>query len=177
MLQQCARFPHPESWLLRTVGVGVHSSCTCDCSSLCTSQESADTEAVIVRGRCKTDAKELSPSPQFKANLEKNKQGLETDNKELACEVKVLQQVKAESEHKRKKLDAQVQELHAKVSEGDRLRVELAEKANKLQVSWSLVCSVRYLEGAITGNYGNYGSECLFDGDNHPCFKEDVCVV
>lgn len=73
-------------------------------------------------------------SPQFKANLEKNKQGLETDNKELACEVKVLQQVKAESEHKRKKLDAQVQELHAKVSEGDRLRVELAEKANKLQV-------------------------------------------
>lgn len=71
---------------------------------------------------------------QFKANLEKNKQGLETDNKELACEVKVLQQVKAESEHKRKKLDAQVQELHAKVSEGDRLRVELAEKANKLQV-------------------------------------------
>ncbi|XP_023599720.1 myosin-10 [Myotis lucifugus] len=70
---------------------------------------------------------------RFKANLEKNKQGLETDNKELACEVKVLQQVKAESEHKRKKLDAQVQELHAKVSEGDRLRVELAEKANKLQ--------------------------------------------
>uniref|UniRef100_G1NXB6 Myosin heavy chain 10 n=1 Tax=Myotis lucifugus TaxID=59463 RepID=G1NXB6_MYOLU len=73
------------------------------------------------------------PGGRFKANLEKNKQGLETDNKELACEVKVLQQVKAESEHKRKKLDAQVQELHAKVSEGDRLRVELAEKANKLQ--------------------------------------------
>lgn len=71
---------------------------------------------------------------QFKANLEKNKQGLESDNKELACEVKVLQQVKAESEHKRKKLDAQVQELTAKVSEGERLRVELAEKANKLQV-------------------------------------------
>lgn len=59
---------------------------------------------------------------------------MESDNKELACEVKVLQQVKAESEHKRKKLDAQVQELTAKVSEGERLRVELAEKANKLQV-------------------------------------------
>lgn len=144
----------------------MHSSCTCDCGSLCTSQESADTEAVIVTGRCKTDAKDFSSlPPQFKANLEKNKQGLETDNKELACEVKVLQQVKAESEHKRKKLDAQVQELHAKVSEGDRLRVELAEKANKLQVSWSLACSVRYLESAITGNYGNYGSECVCDGD------------
>lgn len=91
------------------------------------------------------------PSPsQFKANLEKNKQGLETDNKELACEVKVLQQVKAESEHKRKKLDAQVQELHAKVSEGDRLRVELAEKANKLQVSLENLYIGRTLQSVCT---------------------------
>uniref|UniRef100_A0A5F8G841 Myosin heavy chain 10 n=1 Tax=Monodelphis domestica TaxID=13616 RepID=A0A5F8G841_MONDO len=75
-------------------------------------------------------SEQLEQAKRFKVNLEKNKQGLETDNKELACEVKVLQQVKAESEHKRKKLDAQVQELHAKVTEGDRLRVELAEKAS-----------------------------------------------
>lgn len=59
---------------------------------------------------------------------------METDNKELACEVKVLQQVRSESEHKRKKLDSQVQELQAKVTEGERLRTEQAEKANKLQV-------------------------------------------
>lgn len=59
---------------------------------------------------------------------------METDNKELACEVKVLQQVRAESEHKRKKLDGLVQELQTKVTEGERLRAELAEKGNKLQV-------------------------------------------
>lgn len=71
---------------------------------------------------------------QFKVNLEKNKQSLDSENKELVGEVKVLQQQKGESEYKRKKLEGQVQELHAKVSEGDRLRSELAEKTNKLQV-------------------------------------------
>uniref|UniRef100_A0A8U7P5Z0 Myosin heavy chain 10 n=1 Tax=Corvus moneduloides TaxID=1196302 RepID=A0A8U7P5Z0_CORMO len=99
-------------------------------------EETKNHEAQIqeIRQRHATALEELSEQlEQFKANLEKNKQGLESDNKELACEVKVLQQVKAESEHKRKKLDAQVQELTAKVSEGERLRVELAEKANKLQ--------------------------------------------
>uniref|UniRef100_A0A8C3NJB0 MYH10 protein n=1 Tax=Geospiza parvula TaxID=87175 RepID=A0A8C3NJB0_GEOPR len=99
-------------------------------------EETKNHEAQIqeIRQRHATALEELSEQlEQFKANLEKNKQGLESDNKELACEVKVLQQVKAESEHKRKKLDAQVQELTAKVSEGERLRLELAEKANKLQ--------------------------------------------
>uniref|UniRef100_A0A8C8B9J0 Myosin heavy chain 10 n=1 Tax=Otus sunia TaxID=257818 RepID=A0A8C8B9J0_9STRI len=99
-------------------------------------EETKNHEAQIqeIRQRHATALEELSEQlEQFKANLEKNKQGLESDNKELACEVKVLQQVKAESEHKRKKLDAQVQELTAKVTEGERLRVELAEKANKLQ--------------------------------------------
>lgn len=84
--------------------------------------------------------------------------------------MKVLQQVKAESEHKRKKLDAQVQELHAKVSEGDRLRVELAEKANKLQVSWALPCSIAYLGNVTTGKCGNSGM-CLIK-INNPYFKE-----
>lgn len=102
---------------------------------------------------------------QFKANLEKNKQGLETDNKELACEVKVLQQVKAESEHKRKKLDAQVQELHAKVSEGDRLRVELAEKANKLQVSLKHPCpgarGLPVLSSVAVRDHGRHATACL----------------
>ncbi|XP_010014221.1 PREDICTED: myosin-10 isoform X2 [Nestor notabilis] len=96
-----------------------------------------ETQIQEIRQRHATALEELSEqleqAKRFKANLEKNKQGLESDNKELACEVKVLQQVKAESEHKRKKLDAQVQELTAKVTEGERLRVELAEKANKLQ--------------------------------------------
>ncbi|NXE69621.1 MYH10 protein, partial [Calcarius ornatus] len=96
-------------------------------------EETKNHEAQIqeIRQRHATALEELSE--QLEQAKRKNKQGLESDNKELACEVKVLQQVKAESEHKRKKLDAQVQELTAKVSEGERLRVELAEKANKLQ--------------------------------------------
>lgn len=72
---------------------------------------------------------------QFKANLEKNKQGLETDNKELACEVKGLQQAKMESEHKRKKLEGQLQEFMARATEVERAKGELTERSYKLQVT------------------------------------------
>lgn len=72
---------------------------------------------------------------QFKANLEKNKQTLETDNRELATELKGLQQAKAESEHKRKKLEAQLQEVMGRVTEGDRVKTELSDRSHKLQVS------------------------------------------
>lgn len=71
---------------------------------------------------------------QFKANLEKNKQCLETDNKELVCEVKTLQQVKSESEYKRKKLEAQLQEFTSRTSEVERARGELTERSLRLQV-------------------------------------------
>lgn len=66
--------------------------------------------------------------------MEKNKQSLESSNKELASEVKSLQQGKAESEHKRKKLEAQLQELTARVTEGERSKVELSDRSHKLQV-------------------------------------------
>lgn len=71
---------------------------------------------------------------QFKANLEKTKQSQESANKEMACEVKSLQQAKTESEHKRKKLEAQLQEVTARNSEGERAKGELTERAHKLQV-------------------------------------------
>ena len=71
---------------------------------------------------------------QFKSNLEKSKQTLEGDNKELASEVKVLQQSKLDSEHKRKKLEAQLQEVLARVTEGERTKGELADRTHKLQV-------------------------------------------
>lgn len=74
-------------------------------------------------------------SLQFKANLEKTKQSQESANKELAGEVKTLQQAKSESEHKRKKLEAQLQEFMARVTEGERAKGELGERAHKLQVS------------------------------------------
>lgn len=71
---------------------------------------------------------------QFKANLEKSKQCLENDNRELACEVNSLQHVKTESEHKRKKLEAQLQEFTTRTAEAERAKGELAERSNKLQV-------------------------------------------
>lgn len=72
---------------------------------------------------------------QFKGNLEKTKQSLENSNKEMASEVKTLQQGKMESEHKRKKLEAQLQELTARVTEGERAKGELLDRSHKLQVS------------------------------------------
>lgn len=74
---------------------------------------------------------------QFKGNLEKTKQSLESNNKELASEVKSLQQGKTESEHKRKKLEAQLQELTARVTEGERAKGELSDRSHKLQVKWT----------------------------------------
>lgn len=73
-------------------------------------------------------------SVQFKANLEKNKQCLESDNKELACEVKSLQQTKTESEYKRKKVEAQLQEFMARATEMERAKGELSERSLRLQV-------------------------------------------
>lgn len=66
--------------------------------------------------------------------MEKAKLSQDSANKELASEVKGLQQAKAESEHKRKKLEAQLQEFMARVTEGERAKGELAERAHKLQV-------------------------------------------
>lgn len=80
--------------------------------------------------------------PQFKNNLEKNKQSLENDNKEMASEVKSLQQAKTESEYKRKKAETQLQELTSRATEVERVKAELAERAHKLQVDTFLFCSV-----------------------------------
>lgn len=77
---------------------------------------------------------------QFKANLEKSKQSLENDNRELTCEVNSLQQAKTESEHKRKKLEAQLQEFMSRATEVERAKGELAERSNKLQVNTSTDC-------------------------------------
>lgn len=71
---------------------------------------------------------------KFKANLEKTKQSQESANKELATEVKCLQQAKVESEHKRKKLESQLQEFMARVTEGERAKGELSDRTHKLQV-------------------------------------------
>lgn len=74
---------------------------------------------------------------QFKSNLEKNKQCLENDNKELVCEVKILQQTKTESEHKRKKLESVMQEFSARTTEIERAKGEMADRSHKLQVDFA----------------------------------------
>uniref|UniRef100_A0A1A8CES7 Myosin-9 n=1 Tax=Nothobranchius kadleci TaxID=1051664 RepID=A0A1A8CES7_NOTKA len=76
---------------------------------------------------------QLEQAKRFKANLEKNKQCLESDNKELVCEVKSLQQTRTESEYKRKKLEAQLQEFTARTTEVERAKGELSERSLKLQ--------------------------------------------
>lgn len=86
---------------------------------------------------------------QFKANLEKNKQSLESDNKEMACEVKSLQQAKSESEYKRKKLEAQLQEFTARASEVERAKAELSERSHKLQVNASTRLQHRLLASFV----------------------------
>jgi len=74
---------------------------------------------------------------QFKGNLEKNKQSLESENKELAVDVKSLQQLKGESEHKRKKLESQLQEFMSRTTEVERVKAELSERSHRLQVNAS----------------------------------------
>ncbi|XP_032817139.1 myosin-10-like isoform X2 [Petromyzon marinus] len=78
-------------------------------------------------------SEQLEQAKRFKATVEKNKQGLEGENRELASEVKVLSQARSELEMKRKRAEAQVQELQAKVAESDRARTELADRTNKFQ--------------------------------------------
>lgn len=73
--------------------------------------------------------------------MEKNKQCLESDNKELVCEVKTLQQVKTESEYKRKKLEAQLQEFTTRSTEVERAKGELTERSLKLQVEQTAAAS------------------------------------
>lgn len=75
--------------------------------------------------------------------MEKSKQSLEGDNRELACEVKSLQHTKTESEHKRKKLEAQLQEFMARATEVERAKGELAERSHKLQVITSKILELK----------------------------------
>ncbi|CAM9308132.1 myosin-10-like isoform X2 [Lampetra fluviatilis] len=78
-------------------------------------------------------SEQLEQAKRFKATVEKNKQGLEGENRELASEVKVLSQARSELEMKRKRAEGQVQELQAKMAESERTRTELADRSNKFQ--------------------------------------------
>jgi myosin protein heavy chain len=96
-----------------------------------------------------------------KANLEKSKQMQEGSTKELALEVKNLQQAKQEAEHRRKKMDAQLQEVAARAAEGERARTELAERAHKLQVSMLSLSLSTYWRCELKHAWdpGHYGAD------------------
>lgn len=67
--------------------------------------------------------------------MEKSIQNLESDNKDLACEVKSLQQARAESESRRKKVESQLQELLSRAAEAERTKAELGQRSTRLQVT------------------------------------------
>ena len=63
------------------------------------------------------------------------KQTLESENVDMANEIKQLTASKQESERKRKQLETAVQEANIKYVEVERNRSDLIEKVQKLQVS------------------------------------------
>lgn len=74
------------------------------------------------------------PPVQNKVSVEKAKQALESEMKDLQVELKTLTQGKGESEQRRKKAEAQLQELQVKHGESERHRQELADRMVKTQV-------------------------------------------
>ena len=67
--------------------------------------------------------------------MDKMKQTLESENVDMANEIKQLTASKQESERKRKQLETAVQEANIKYVEIERSRSDLIEKVQKLQVS------------------------------------------
>ncbi|XP_061534576.1 myosin-10 isoform X2 [Phycodurus eques] len=120
-------------------------------------------------------SEQLDQAKRFKSNLEKNKQCLENDNKELVCEVKILQQTKTESEHKRKKLESVMQEFTARTAEMERTKGEMADRSHKLQMELDNVSVL--LEEAekkgikLTKDADNLGSQLQ---DTHELLQEET---
>lgn len=66
--------------------------------------------------------------------MEKSIQNLESDNRDLACELKSLQQARNESESRRKKVESQLQELLSRAAEAERTKAEQSQRSGRLQV-------------------------------------------
>ncbi|XP_043936530.1 myosin-10-like isoform X2 [Protopterus annectens] len=96
-------------------------------------------------------SEQLEQARRFRANLEKTKQTLDSENSELLSEVKSLQNTKNESEHRRKKLEGQVQELQVRVMESERAKAEMSERVQKLQVELD----------SVSGNLGSAESKTI----------------
>ncbi|XP_037118262.1 myosin-10 isoform X4 [Syngnathus acus] len=120
-------------------------------------------------------SEQLDQAKRFKSNLEKNKQCLENDNKELVCEVKILQQTKTESEHKRKKLESVMQEFTARTTEMEKAKGEMADRSHKLQLELDNVSTL--LEETekkgikLTKDVDNLGSQLQ---DAHELLQEET---
>jgi len=66
--------------------------------------------------------------------LEKTKQTLETQNAEMASELKQLTAGRQETERKRKQAETQLQELLVKVAELEKGKTDIGDRTVKLQV-------------------------------------------
>ncbi|CAH1795103.1 unnamed protein product, partial [Owenia fusiformis] len=91
---------------------------------------------------------QLDATRKAKASLEKARSNMESENTDMANEVKQLSQARQEQDRKRKQAEAQVQELSMKLQETDRARNEVVEKVQRLQNESENVTS--QLEGVET---------------------------
>ena len=78
---------------------------------------------------------QLDQAKRARGALDKTKAQLESQNAELAGEVKQLSVGKQESERKRKQLDQQQQETAMKLQELERSKADVGEKLLKYKVS------------------------------------------
>lgn len=71
---------------------------------------------------------------QAKAQFEKTKQTLESENADLAAEIKQLSTARQEAERKRKQTEQQLADVTARLIDLERTKGDVTEKTSKLQV-------------------------------------------
>jgi myosin protein heavy chain len=80
------------------------------------------------------NALQLDQAKRAKAAIDKTKASLESENVDMANEIKQLSVGKQESERKRKQLEQQVNELTIRLAETDRAKGDAGDKATRMQV-------------------------------------------
>lgn len=84
---------------------------------------------------------QLDQVKRSKASLEKGKQGLESENVDMANEIKQLSSSRQETERKRKQMEAQLQDTSLRLAEMENSRGDLSDKTQKLQAELDTVVS------------------------------------
>lgn len=77
---------------------------------------------------------------QTKAQVEKSRQTLESDNLSLQSELKQIAAARQDADKKRKLAEQQVADLLIKLSDMEKVKIDSGDKASKLQV-WLIIMS------------------------------------